>query len=238
LTDQARTMVCCFLNCLRGAENRQFLEDMHNNSFQGHQDGLIQHRLAMPHYRFLIYMVLTGVLVALAGAAEVPGDALFGSWFWALALGTFLMAFYYPVMIAVTPNHFAIRMKLLQLLCVGEGWLVFKKTDVVCMSESYEDLNQRKCSQTCTAGPCGCCCCLGFEDWANLSRAAEQKTLTFQFDKSVSWGEFLTVTLSVHESADQLSHKTAIRVEGANGSTPGPRTVTTAGRPRPAEGGI
>ena len=146
-----------------------------------------QFRVEKPKWRFRTYLLLT-LLLAGVGGYSMTSEALEGTWFFALAFLTLLLAFYYPVVLCFTPEYFGIRMKLLQMLCINEGWLVFDKRCAKSISEEYHDRS--------FFDGCSPLLCFGFDDWANWDgNRTMQKTLTIEMDPGFKWGRYVTVKM-------------------------------------------
>ena len=185
-----------------------------------------QFRVEKPKWRFRTYLLLT-VLLAGVGGYSMTSDELEGTWFFALAFLTLLLAFYYPVVMCFTPEYFGIRMKLLQMLCINEGWLVFDKRCAQSISEEYRERGLFE--------GCSPLLCFGFEDWANLDGNRNmQKTLTIEMDPGFKWGRYLTVKMDPPPgSFQQVVIKTGIAAAHAQS-----HAVTAGGFQSARVGGV
>jgi hypothetical protein len=198
------------LSCLASDDNKRFREYLNNSA----TETIWQFRAEMPRYRFLTYIALSLLFIIIGGSSQAS-EAFMGYWFYGLAACTGLMAFYYPVLFSFTPEHMGMRIKLFQLLCINDGWIVFPKNMVLSITDNYKDHNKLK---MCETGPF-CCAPLAFEDWSNLDRRNSVKTLTFEMDDSVAWGKYITVMMDPPAEIAFVQDKTLIKLKGDGASS-------------------
>jgi|EP00937_MAST-01D_sp_MAST-1D-sp2_P007592 hypothetical protein len=204
-----------FSCCCTSAVTEQFLaKHRSQHAGQGGADsGLWQFRVDFPRWRFYTYLLLTVLQLGLGGYC-MTSDTIFGHWFFVTGFATLCLAFYYPVVVCFTSEHFAMRMKLLQLLCINHGWLVFNKRSVLSITDEYRDHTALGMCNNCTR-----MLCFGFEDWADLDNNPYQKTLTLEMDDGFAWGKYVTVKMAPPAPLKQVQEKSGVAIAGTYGNS-------------------